>query len=535
MGKRAARAGMTLSTISSVDIDARFADIIAAEWPKLTGRQSPESVCYTDGDPDLGLKAAELGRRSASRIRVMPWQGWSLERILSKNADGTWTHPECCLIVPRQNGKSLILSLRVLYGLFKLGENIVFSAQQWETAKALWKRTWAIVKSTPWMLKRVASHTCSQGRGTIILESGAQVVFTTRSANAGRGLDRVDLEIYDEAYDLTEADMAALSPTKMAAEDPQTIYTSSAVNAAQHPNGKVLAAVRRRGLAGERGLLFAEWMAPEHLDRTDPKTWRTANPSYGVIQTDKKLEAEIRKFSTEAGRKSFDVEYLGRGDWPVDEDDIEPAVDLEWWDQLAETELRVHGPRALAIEMSTDRQTCLIAAATRTRARTERIRVEIGYFGPPAPVIARIVDLVERWDPCAVVINSSSPAGALVAKLAEVGIEPELTNAQQSAQAAGGFIDDAGEDRISHADDERLRLSLETTPTVDVTGGGVRWDYKAPHVLAAQAVSLARWGLLTFGKMTSPPPSPSLGTSTVADRPRSSSSSAELDVFAAAF
>ncbi|MFE3060685.1 hypothetical protein, partial [Nocardia sp. NPDC059239] len=440
---------MTLSTISDVDIDAAFADIIAAEWPKLVGRQSPESVCYTDGDPDLGRKAAELGRLSASRIRVMPWQSWSLKRILSKGPDGTWTHPECCLIVPRQAGKSLVLSLRVLYGMFKLGENIVFSAQQWETAKSLWKRTWAIVKSTSWMRKRVASHTCSQGRGTIVLESGAQVVFTTRSANAGRGLDQVDLEIYDEAYDLTEADMAALSPTKMAADDPQTIYTSSAVNQEQHPNGKVLAAVRRRGLAGETGLLFAEWMAPEHLDRTDPATWRTANPSYGVIQTDKKLEAELRKFSTEAGRKSFDVEYLGRGDWPVDEDEVEPAVDLDWWDQLAETDVGVHGPRALAIEMSTDRQTCIVAAATRTKGRAERIRVEIGYYGPPAPVIARIVDLVERWDPCAVVINSSSPAAALAAKLTEVGIEPEITHAGAAAQSCGGFIDDAGEGRIS--------------------------------------------------------------------------------------
>ncbi len=519
--------------ISSVDIDREFAAIIAAEWPKLVGRQSPESVCYTEGDPDLGRKAAEMGRRSASRIRVMPWQAWSLDRLLSKGPDGTWTHPECCLIVPRQSGKSLVLSLRVLYGLFKLGENIVFSAQQWETAKSLWKRTWAIVKTTPWMMKHVASHTCSQGRGTIVLESGAQVVFTTRSANAGRGLDRVDLEIYDEAYDLTEADMAALSPTKMAASDPQTIYTSSAVNQAQHPNGKVLASVRRRGLAGERGLLFAEWMAPEHLDRTLPATWRTANPSYGVIQTDKKLEAELRKFSTEAGRKSFDVEYLGRGDWPVDADEVEPAVDLDWWTQHAETKVRVHGPRALAIEMSTDRQLCLIAAATRTAAPAARTRVEIGYYGPPGPALARIVDLVDRWDPCAIVINSSSPASALAAKLAELGIEPEITNAQQSAQSCGGFIDDAGEGRISHAGDDRLYRALETTPTIEVTGGGIRWDYTAPYATAAQVVSLARWGLLTFGKITSPPPSPSTGgTTTATTRPRSFG---ELDVFAAAF
>ena len=163
----------TPSTICDEDIDAKFAEIIAAEWPKLEGRQTPNSLAYTPGDVELGRKAVELARRSASRIRAMPWQSWSLERIMSKDPDGTWTHPECCLIVPRQNGKSLILSLRVLYGLFKLGEKIVFSAQQWETAKSLWKRTWNIVKTTPWMLKRVESKTCSQGRGTIGPAAGA--------------------------------------------------------------------------------------------------------------------------------------------------------------------------------------------------------------------------------------------------------------------------------------------------------------------------------------------------------------------------
>nr|WP_020794747.1 terminase large subunit [Gordonia sp. NB41Y] len=299
----------TSSAVSDFDVDAAFADIIAKEWPNLEGRQTPNSLCFSPGNLELGAKACELARR-AGRIRSMPWQSWSLGQIMSKAPDGTWVHPECCLIVPRQNGKSLILTIRVLYGLFKLGEKIIFSAQQWETAKSLWKRTWAIVKTTPSLQRLVESHTCSQGRGTIILASGAEVVFTTRSANAGRGLDKVDLVIYDEAYDLTEADMAALSPTKMAADDPQTIYTSSAVNQEQHPNGQVLAAVRRRMIACEEGLFGAEWMAPETMDRGDPKTWRWANPAFGVIQTVKKLMAEFKAMTTAPGQKSFDVEYL---------------------------------------------------------------------------------------------------------------------------------------------------------------------------------------------------------------------------------
>jgi hypothetical protein len=498
---------MTPLLVSDADVDAEFAAIIATEWPKLTGRQSPNAVLFTPGDVDLGHKAAELGKLSASRIRVLPWQSWSLDRILSKAPDGTWTHPECCLIVPRQNGKSLILSLRVLYGLFLLGENIVFSAHQWETAKALWKRTWHVVKTTPWMRKRVESHTCSQGRGTIVLESGAQVVFTTRSANAGRGLDKVDLVIYDEAYDLTEADMAALSPTKMAADDPQTIYTSSAVNAEQHPNGHVLAAVRRRGLAGlEEGLFFGEWMAPEAAQREDPETWAAANPSFGIIQTIKKLEAEFRALAgTAAGRKSFDVEYLGIGDWPEDADNLPAAVPADVWGDMTELNVRVRGPIALAVDMTPDLRVCALGAATWTE--DERIRVELGYHGSPTDIVERIADLVDLWDPCAVVINSSSPAKSLVPKLRALGIEPEVSNASDAADAAVGFVDDALAGRLSHGGDDRLADALGEVQKREMGGGRFGWAYTG-DVTRVQVVTLARWGLLTFGAGLTPPQSP---------------------------
>ena len=156
----------TSSTTSDEDIDERFAEIIAAEWPKLTGRQTPFAQSFQVGSWELGEKVVELARRMM--VRTMPWQTWSIEKIMAKNPDGTWTHPECCLIVPRQNGKSLILSLVVIYRMFKLGEQIIFSAQQWETAKSLWKRTWNMVRSHVDLLSLVESHTCSQGRGTIV-------------------------------------------------------------------------------------------------------------------------------------------------------------------------------------------------------------------------------------------------------------------------------------------------------------------------------------------------------------------------------
>lgn len=475
--------------VTEFDVDAAFAEIIAAEWPQLEGRQTPASLCFTPGITDFGWRAAEFTRR-ASKLRAMPWQRWGLDHIMAKADDGTWTHPECCLIVPRQCGKSAILLMRVLYGIFKLDERVVFSAHQWETAKALWKRAWAIVKTTPWMLKHVVSHTCSQGRGVIELASGAVVVFTTRSAHAGRGLDRTDLVIYDEAYDLTEADMAALSPTKMAADDPQTIYTSSAVNAEQHTNGNVLAAVRRRGLRGEEGLFFAEWMAPDELDRADPETWRYANPAFGVIQTVKKMAAELVSMSTAAGRKSFDVEYLGRGDWPADEADRDIVVDPATWAQLLDREPALTGSRVLGLVMAPDRRHWAITAAQRTD--TGRVHVELGRFAPTAHAeVVRFVEaVVTDWDPAAVVLDARGIGSVIVPKLRAAGIEPELLSTPQMAIASGSVLDAVDDGTLSHSGQSELTAAAEAVQKRTLPMGDfvlVPSQDAAPFVSAALA------------------------------------------------
>ena len=523
---------MTSSTVCDFDVDAAFAEIIANEWPNLAGRQTPAHLCFTPGDVALGAKAAELARR-AGKIRSMPWQGWSLDQIMSKAPDGTWTHPECCLIVPRQNGKSLILTIRVLYGLFKLGEKIIFSAQQWETAKSLWKRTWAIVKTTPALRKLVESHTCSQGRGTIILSTGAEVVFTTRSANAGRGLDKVDLVIYDEAYDLTEADMAALSPTKMAADDPQTIYTSSAVNQDQHPNGAVLAAVRRRVHAGESGVFGAEWMAPENLDRSDPATWGHANPAFGVISTAKKLQAEFDAMTTPAGRKSFDVEYLGRGDWPTDSVDHDPDISAEVWGAMKDLTPSLTGSICVSVARAPGGGKWCVGAAQRTT--DERKHVEIGMFRAAAldEVVEFVAQLVEEWDPGAVVVDKRSPAAPIIPRLVEAGIEPESASTPQMAAWSGGFLEDALSGNLSHTDQPALTDGVGAVAQKVLPQGDFVWARADDgSTTPVEAATLAVGGLIEFcTDIPKPRPMPSTAAATTT----TSRSTGGLDLMAAGF
>ena len=89
-------------------------------WPRLTGRQTPEFWHGFDGDETDGDVAAALGAEFGHRC--MPWQWWTLRKVCSRlpaDEDGIrlWTHPDVCLEVPRQNGKSEIAILRILLGL----------------------------------------------------------------------------------------------------------------------------------------------------------------------------------------------------------------------------------------------------------------------------------------------------------------------------------------------------------------------------------------------------------------------------------
>lgn len=478
-----------------------------SDFPGLTGRQEPHHVSAFPADYADGVRANTLAKRLGSN--PFPWQQECSKQIFGRKPDGTWAHPDAVIICPRQNGKSEVLITRILFGILKLHETVIFTAQRWTTAEDIYLRTLTLIKRSPSFRKLVTKTTCSQGRGVIKLATGGQVVFTTRSADAGRGLTKIDLVIYDEAYSLTDGEMSALSPAQLAASDPQTIYTSSAVNQDIHKDGLILSSMRDRGLEGESDMYFAEFTAPEGMDRDSEEAWRYANPSYGVIQTAVKIRKLMRAFSTAAGRKSFDVEMLGRGDWPaVDEvEEIDPIFNLDRWNDLAVTELPKVGDSAISIEMTPDRSQAFVGGAARVGGK---IHLELGYVGKPgAQVLNTAIGLVGRWDPVALVIETYSPANSMQPELKTRGIDAEQANAQKLAQAFGGLEDAIEAGTISHSGDPLLLEAIETAHKRVFQGGGWAADrMKSDLAAAIIAIALAHWALRTFDVHKPKPVSP---------------------------
>ena len=504
-----------------------MASLVCDDFPTLTGRQEPIHFSMADGDTSIGEKVVELRRRTGQK--TMPWQEFAQFGICSTTPsddpmhDGwRWTHPTACLICTRQNGKSEILIDRCLYGLFKLKESILYTAQRWKTARDAWGRLIGIIRSRAWLRKHVVKATSSAGEGIIELDNGARIGFGTRSVDTGRGLTDVDLVIYDEAYNLTSGEITAMAFTQSAASNPQRIYASSAVNQDQHPNGAALAAVRERGLHHDERLFFAEWMAPDDptccercaavgvLDRDDPETWRFANPSFGVIHSEEKILDIKSDMNTAAARKGFDVDALGRGDWPKPDTEREHVIDMTAWADLLVSEAEFAGDPVVALSVAPDRRSWSIVAGRLTVAGP--VLIESGFYGlaDHADVVTRVEALVSDWDPAAIVVDSRSRATVIVPKLQAAGIDPELFHTAQVADACAGLIDDIDTGMVVHSGQDELTLAADVVQKRELPQGDFVFDQTLEAVPIC-AAALAYAGVLRFASAPrSRPASPSI-------------------------
>lgn len=79
------------------------------------GKQTP-TICirqpYTES---IGTEAVDLYNRSDRTAQ--DWQALMVEDIMAVDDDGLWIHMKCGWSIPRRNGKSEILIMRVLWDL----------------------------------------------------------------------------------------------------------------------------------------------------------------------------------------------------------------------------------------------------------------------------------------------------------------------------------------------------------------------------------------------------------------------------------
>ena len=269
-------------------------------------------------------KLAEVG------IDLLEWQAEVLDQLLEVDGKGRLTRTTAGIVIPRRQGKSLLIVARCLFGMLYLDERrVTYSAHMADSAREAFETMLRVVEHPNLSPRLKGRPLRAEGRELLRFDNGATFTVRTRTGHGGRGLE-TDLLILDEALVLEPEAVAALTPlTATAAKRGrgQVIYASSAGTL----ESRVLCDLRDRGreaagTAGD-GLAYFEWSTERSEDPLDVETWRRANPSLGTLITEDYLRDAQKRLSAEA----FGREHLG---WFADTTGL-PVIDPEKWSELA--------------------------------------------------------------------------------------------------------------------------------------------------------------------------------------------------------
>jgi phage terminase large subunit-like protein len=463
----------------------------------LRGDQRPRLCSVPPSVTSEGDRVIALAR--AAKLELDDWEGWVLDQGLGRRADGVWSAFEVALIVSRQNGKGSILEALELAALFidDFGvELILHSAHEFKTASEAFRRILARIENNPQFKRRIKQVYLQRGAESIELRNGKRLRFIARSSGSGRGFS-ADLVILDEAYELGDAAMAALLPTLSARPNPQIWYTSTA----GVPTSTQLGRTRARGLTGtDSSLAFMEWSVdPAAYDPADPRCWAQANPGLGIRITPDYVERERAAL----GAEEFARERLGVGTYPTDLAAAWQVVSREAWAALADVRSVAEDPVAFGAEVTLVAPHRQMAAICAVGLRSDgRLHLELVEHREDVDwVIPRLVEL-RKHRPCAVVIDPSSHAGALIEGLEKAGVEvAKPFSARDAAQAFGQFRDAVAAQGLRHMGQEALDRSLGGATTRPLSDA-LAWDRKSAVVDLGPVVSasLALWGFNRYGR-----------------------------------
>ena len=465
---------------------------------KVKGHQEPtfhhaEEYTKTQGD-----YAAQLSE--SYDLKPHEWQREILKDWLAVDDDGKLIHSYCVLEVPRQNGKTGVSDPRETWGLVVRGEQILHTAQEFQTAKKAFDRLrkkFGTKKGDPFaeypeLNALVDRYTTSAGQMVLDLTNGAHIEFRTRGSNSdmGRG-GTFDLVVIDEAQAYTEAQDAALAPLNSAAPtgSPQTILMGTPPLITGDKGQVFLRSIQSFYKTPEPNSCISLWGAEEVGDVLDKDRWYEYNPSLGYQLLEKALMKDAATMSPDM----FAREHLGY--IPKHQNTVDYAIPADVWDACRSEESKPEGKTAYGVKFSTDGSAVALCGAVIPADGPARI--SLIELRPTGQGISWLADwLNERYHKAScVVIDGRNGVDVLVERVADTWkmkgsvIRPSsrdmiaavstLTNALNEKSVTWFYQQDA------------LRESAITSIKRPFSGG---WGFGGENSAPIEAAALALWG-----------------------------------------
>lgn len=476
--------------------------------PRLWTRPARELTPETS----LGFEAAEFAEGILGRP-LHPWQWWFLVHSLEL-ADGSHTWDEfpvlrfktVVLLVARQNGKSYIMSTRLLWRML-MWEGpeveptlILGTAHKLSLSEEILDLSHKALQRSEELRPLVVKRSNTNGDKHFELANGARYKAEAASDDGGRGLSVTDLGFDELRQQRDWAAWAAMTNTTNARHSAQVIGVSNAGEA----RSEVLRSLRAKALAEmEAGtgssLALFEYSAPDDCDIWDREGWAQANPSLGhpggpTVETIEAAASLVGKPGEGMPEHKFRTEILCQWvtvseEGPFTQDMIDGCTDPA--SQIAED-----SPLFVAFDVSDDRRMSSVAVAGWRDDGVPHVEViaQRAYTGWLPKFLAEKL----AFTPDAVIAQGrGAPVSSELEFVEDAGVQVVRCEGKDLPAACGQFSDRVEQGTIRWPAQPALTLAMAEAKKKHY-GDVWSWDrHKSPvEVSPLCAATFALWGLV---------------------------------------
>ena len=260
-----------------------------------------------------GMEIKELAE--LIKVPLLPWQEFVLNDMMKTDKAGNFIRKSNLILVARQNGKTHLARMRVIWGLFYGGErNHLIMSSNRGMALSSFRDIAYTIDSNDFLKSQVKAIRYANGTESIELLNGARldVVAATRDGSRGRTADFLWI---DELREINEEGFRAATPVTRARPNAQSLFTSNAGDAFS----TVLNDMRERALSyPPKSFGFYEYSAPQYCKIEDRNAWTLANPALGYTVSEEAIEEAIASSPIENTRTETLCQWIDSlsSPWP---------------------------------------------------------------------------------------------------------------------------------------------------------------------------------------------------------------------------
>ncbi len=389
--------------------------------------------------------------------KLNPWQRWFLIHALELNPDGTYRFKMVLLWVARQNGKTFIVALLILFRMFVDGDaQILGVAQKLATAKKTYEHAQKLIDAIPRLAQERGKTNAINGELWFEL-TGGQSYWVDSAENGGRGLT-FDLVFVDEILKhKTFKAWSALSKTTAARRRSQLIAAANTGDmdaiVQRHLHKMAIDAIEMEDLDTTIGLFW--WSPPPGMPLDSPEAWAYSNPSMNYNLPQENLAAywvsdPAPVFASEVGNVFVESGTGGP---------FQPGKWADGFDRLSKR--RQGAPVYVCIEVSHDRTWAHIGFASEREDGLTHVGIMASRPGTDW-IVSWLTSPDRRFTPAGITFQTrGAPASSLVSDFEAAALDVIVWGGPDLGRATGMLLDGVNLGKLRH----------RAQPVLDVAAG----------------------------------------------------------------